>query len=118
MHSLFGEPMEEIADEYFPLYAASMTRIGADRGWPPYRRSRYDMGRAPRGHLIIGDANYAVDKILYCIETFGLTRFSAHMDTGNPGHANMMKSIEIYGTQIAPQVKKASACRQPNRGAE
>jgi len=59
------------------------------------------------GHLIIGDANEAIDKILHMQELFGLTRFSAHMDVGGPSHQSLMKSIEIYGTKIAPKVKKA-----------
>jgi len=40
VHAFFGEPMEEMTHDYFP------------------------------------------------IETFGLTRFSAHMDTGSPDHTN------------------------------
>jgi len=107
MHAFFGQAVEKLVEDHYPLYAASMNRVGADRGWPAYQRSQYDFGRSPVGHLIIGDANYAVEKILYAIETFGLTRFSAHMDTGGPNHADMMKSIEIYGTQIAPKVRQA-----------
>jgi len=38
---------------------------------------------------------------------FGLTRFSAHMDVGGPSHASLMKSIEIFGTKIAPKVREA-----------
>jgi len=107
MHAFFGHPTEEVADRYYPVYAAQMNRVGASRGWPPYRRSQYDFGRSIHGHLIIGDVDYAVEKILHAIEVFGLTRFSAHMDTGSPDHADMMKSIELYGTQIAPKVRKA-----------
>jgi len=107
MHAFFGHPGEQVADAYYPIYAARMTRIGAERGWPAYRRSQYDAGRSLHGHLVIGDADEAVEKILHCIDTFGLTRFSAHMDTGSPGHAEMMKSIEMYGTKIAPKVRAA-----------
>jgi hypothetical protein len=57
--------------------------------------------------LIIGDANEAIDRILHMHELFGLTRFSAHMDVGGPSHATLMKSIEIYGTKIAPKVREA-----------
>ena len=38
---------------------------------------------------------------------FGLTRFSAHMDVGGPSHKLLLKSIEIYGTKIAPKVREA-----------
>jgi hypothetical protein len=57
--------------------------------------------------LLIGDANQAVEKILQLHELFGLTRFSAHMDVGGPSHSSLMKSIELYGTKIAPQVRAA-----------
>ena len=51
----------------------------------------------------------AIDKILYLHEMFGLTRFSAHMDVGGPSHAMLMKSIEIFGTRVAPKVREALA---------
>lgn len=107
MHSLFGENSNEIADYYYPLYAAQMNRVGKSRGWAPYQKSQFDGGRSKNGALIISDANEAVDKILAMQENFGLTRFSAHMDVGAPSHARMMKSIEIFGNEIAPAVRKA-----------
>lgn len=107
MHSFFGENGQQTADEYYPLYAAQMNRIGRQRGWPPYQKQQFDYGRSPQGHLVIGDANEAIDKILHMQELFGLTRFSAHMDVGGPTHASLMKSIEIFGTKIAPKVREA-----------
>lgn len=107
MHSFFGDDSQQTADEYYPLYSAQMNRVGSSRGWPPYQRQQYDAGRSSKGHLIIGDANEAIDKILQMEELFGLTRFSAHMDVGGPSHQSLMKSIEIYGTRIAPKVREA-----------
>jgi len=107
MHALFGDHSQQVADAYYPIYAAQMNRIGGDRGWPPYQRTQYDFGRSSHGHLIIGDADYAVDKILKIQESLGLTRFSAHMDVGAPNHSDMMKAIEVFGTKIAPQVRAA-----------
>lgn len=106
MHSFFGENAA-IADEYYPTYSAQMDRVGRSRGWPPYQKQQYDFGRSKNGALIIGDANEAVDKILAVQEMFGLTRFSAHMDVGGPSHQSMMKSIEIFGTKVAPKVREA-----------
>ncbi len=107
MHCFFGEDSKKTADEYYPVYSSQMNRIGRTRGWQPYNRNQYDYGRGKNGHLIIGDANEAVDKILEMHELFGLTRFSAHMDVGGPSHASLLKSIEIFGTQIAPKVRAA-----------
>jgi probable LLM family oxidoreductase len=108
MHCFFGDDSQKTADEYYPLYAAQMNRVGKTRGWPPYQRNQFDHGRGKDGALIIGDANEAIDKILQMEEMFGLTRFSAHMDVGAPDHKTMMKAIEIYGTKIAPEVRKAN----------
>jgi probable LLM family oxidoreductase len=107
MHAFFGEDSKQIAEDYYPIYSSQMDRIGRSRGWPPYQRPQYDAGRSSKGHLIIGDANESIDKILQMEELFGLTRFSAHMDVGAPSHSAMMKSIEIFGTKIAPAVRKA-----------
>ena len=107
MHCFFGENSKQVADEYYPLYAAQMTRVGSSRGWPAYQRNQFDFGRSKEGALIIGDTNEAIDKILQMQELFGLTRFSAHMDVGGPSHASLMKSIELFGTKIAPKVREA-----------
>ena len=100
---------EAIADGYYVNYAAQMNRIGADRGWGPYSKMAYNAGRSKDGALFIGGANEVTDKILQMHELFGITRFIGHMDVGDPSHANMMKSIEIFGKEIAPAVRKALA---------
>ncbi|MDQ3276802.1 MAG: LLM class flavin-dependent oxidoreductase [Bacteroidota bacterium] len=107
MHAFFGEDGRQTANDYYPIYAAQMNRIGRQRGWPPYQQQQFETGRGPQGHLLIGDASEAIEKILRLQELFGLTRFSAHMDVGGPSHASMMKSIEIFGTKIAPKVREA-----------
>ncbi len=107
MHCFFGDDSKQVADEYYPLYSAQMNRVGSSRGWPPYQRQQFDMGRGPKGHLLISDASEAVDKILRLQEMFGLTRFSAHMDVGGPSHKSLMRSIEIFGTKIAPKLREA-----------
>ncbi|GAB3012142.1 LLM class flavin-dependent oxidoreductase [Niabella terrae] len=111
MHSFFGADAKATADYYYPVYAAQMDRVGRSRGWPPYQRAQYDRGLGQGGHLIIGDASQAIDKILEMQALFGLTRFSAHMDVGAPDHKKMMQSIEIFGDQIAPKIREA--LRQP-----
>ncbi len=107
MHSFFGDNSKQTADYYYPVYSAQMNRVGASRGWGPFSRSQYEQGRTMEGAYLFGDANEAIDKILYLHEMFGLTRFSAHMDVGGPSHDMLMKSIELFGTKIAPKVREA-----------
>lgn len=104
-HALFGEDDAMLSKEYYPLYAAQMDRVGRSRGWPPYQRTQFDFGKSKNGALFIGEPEAMVEKILYMQEQFGLTRFAAHMDMGAPSHKMLMKSIEIYGTKIAPKIR-------------
>ena len=107
MHSFFGEHSQQTADAYYPVYSSQMNRVGATRGWAPFTRPQYEQGRGKQGAYLFGDDNEAIDKILHMHELFGLTRFSAHMDVGGPSHSMLMKSIEIFGTKIAPKVREA-----------
>lgn len=107
-HSFLSNEQSSI-DDYYLNYAGQMDRIGASRGWPPYGRSQYNGGRSKEGALFIGNSNEVADKILYMHELFGITRFIGHTDVGDPSHAAQMKSIELFGTQVAPIVRKALA---------
>lgn len=106
-HTFVGENSQEIADNYFPYYADQMDRIGKDRGWAPFSKEQYEGGRKKEGALLIGDPSEVADKILHMQEMFGLTRFIAHIDVGGPPHKDIMKAIELFGTKVAPEVKKA-----------
>lgn len=96
-----------VTDDYYHIYAAQMDRVGSSRGWGPYTKMQYNGGRSKDGALFIGNAAEVTDKILYMHELFGITRFIGHMDVGDPSHLQMMKSIEIFGNEIAPAVRKA-----------
>ncbi|MDQ6815570.1 MAG: LLM class flavin-dependent oxidoreductase, partial [Bacteroidota bacterium] len=72
-HSFFGDGDSHVAEAYYPIYSAQMNRVGRQRGWPPYQYHQYEQGRSKQGHLLIGDANQAIDKILHMQEMFGLT---------------------------------------------
>jgi alkanesulfonate monooxygenase SsuD/methylene tetrahydromethanopterin reductase-like flavin-dependent oxidoreductase (luciferase family) len=106
-HTFVGENSQATADYLYPGYSAQMNAIGKDRGWPSYSHAQYDKSRSFEGALLVGNTSEVVDKILYQQEIFGLTRFVAHIDIGGPSHKELMKSIELFGTKVAPEVRKA-----------
>lgn len=106
-HMYVGEDSQQAADEFYPYYAAMMNRVGRDRGWPPLSRGQFDHSRLPQNALMVGSVQEVIDKILYEHELFGNTRFLAQASVGNVPHAKVMKSIELFGTKVAPAVKKA-----------
>ncbi|HTO14804.1 MAG TPA: LLM class flavin-dependent oxidoreductase [Edaphocola sp.] len=105
-HTAVSDSKEELFKNYYPHYAASMNRIGRERGWSPYTEMQFQYGMGKEGALFMGTSEQVAEKIIETIELFGLTRFTAHIDVGGPGHQNIMKTIELYGTKVIPLVKK------------
>ncbi|MFY9308590.1 MAG: LLM class flavin-dependent oxidoreductase [Bacteroidia bacterium] len=106
-HVYIADDSQIAADEFFPSYSAVMSRIGKERGWQPMSRMQFDYMRSPKGALLVGSPQQVTDKILYEHELFGNTRFLAQMSLGDMPHKKIMKSMELYGTQVVPAVKKA-----------
>lgn len=106
-HFYVGEDSQQAAAEFFPHYAAIMSRIGKERGWPPLTTHQYEQLRSARGALMVGSEQQVIDKILYEHELFGNTRFMAQASVGTVPHALTMKSIERFGTKVVPAIKKA-----------
>lgn len=86
-----------------------MSKIGRERGWPPTTRSQFEAGRSRQGSLLVGSPQQVIDKILYEKELFGLDRFLLHVSVGTQPHAQVMHSIELFGTQVAPVIRKEAA---------
>ncbi|MCZ2100928.1 MAG: LLM class flavin-dependent oxidoreductase [Chitinophagales bacterium] len=106
-HTFVAESQEKLVEQYYPLYAAQMDRVGASRGWPPYAKQQFLFGIHKEGALYMGDPNYVAEKIISTIEMFGITRYVAHIDVGAPSHQEMMQCIELFGAKVVPQIRKA-----------
>jgi len=94
------------ADEFYPSYEVLMNRVGGERGWSKMNRPQYEYLRKS-GPLMVGDVQQVVDKILHQHELFGNTRFLAQLVTGYIDHRKVLKAIELFGTRVAPAVRKA-----------
>lgn len=105
-HTAIADTKEQIMGDYFEHYASSMNRIGRERGWSPYSKYQFWNGMDADGALFMGEAEWVAEKMIKTIELFGLTRFTAHIDIGGPGHQQIMKTIEAYGTKVIPMVQK------------
>jgi probable LLM family oxidoreductase len=106
-HVFIGDDSQKAADDFYPTYAAVMTKIGKERGWPPSNRQHYEASRSSKGALMVGSPQQVIDKILYEYELFKNTRFLAQMSVGTLPHDKMMRSIELFGTIVAPAIRKA-----------
>jgi probable LLM family oxidoreductase len=106
-HGYISEDSQQASDEFFPSYAYVMSNIGRERGWPPTTRTQFEAGRSKQGALLVGSPQQVIDKILFEKELFGLERFLLHVSVGTMPHAQIMHSIELFGTQVAPVIRKS-----------
>lgn len=106
-HFYVADTSQQAADEFFPSYQVLMNRVGRERGWPPLGREQFDYLRQ-YGPLLVGSPQEIIDKILYFHELFQNTRYLGQM-LGGPmtDHAKNLHAIELFGTKVAPVVRKA-----------
>ena len=108
-HGWIAPDSQQAANEIWPSYSQVMARIGRERGWPPPSREHFDQERSPHGAILVGSPQQVIDKILYEHELFGMQRFMLQLTVGTMPHDKVMRAIELFGTQVAPAVKKATA---------
>ncbi len=106
-HGHIADTSQQAADESYPYFAETMNRIGRERGWPPTTRQHFEAERAPHGAALVGSPQEIIDKILYEHELFNNDRFLIQLTVGTLPHAQTMRAIELLGTKVAPEVRKA-----------
>jgi alkanesulfonate monooxygenase SsuD/methylene tetrahydromethanopterin reductase-like flavin-dependent oxidoreductase (luciferase family) len=97
---------DQAREELWPHHKALMTRIGAERGWPPITRAQFDHGAGPNGAICVGSPETVARKIAANIQALGLSRFDMKFSNGTLPHDKMMASIELYGTEVQPRVRE------------
>ncbi|GAB1344127.1 LLM class flavin-dependent oxidoreductase [Gemmatimonas sp.] len=106
-HGFIADTVDKAAELVLPPYIDTMSRIGRERGWPMPTRQQFDFERSPRGAMLLGSPQEVIDKILFEHELFGMDRLLIQFTVGPMLHTDVMRSIELFGTVVAPAVRKA-----------
>lgn len=102
-----GEDDESAIADYYPGYAELWTKLGLERGWPPVTRRQFDGLVAPKGVLVLGGPATVAKKLLSHSEALGgVDRFTFQMDNAGLTHQQLMRSIELIGAKVIPQIKQ------------
>jgi probable LLM family oxidoreductase len=104
-HGFIAEDSQSAADKFFPSTQQVMNVIGRERGWGHYDRSSYDAARSFEGALYVGDSETVAQKIIHLRKNVGITRFMLHLPLGTMPHDDVLKAIELLGTEVAPRVR-------------
>ena len=95
-------------DIFWPHYRAMHAAIGAERGWPPLARAAYEH-EIESGSLYVGAPDTVARKIARTAGLLDIARFQLKYSAGTLPHADMMRGIELYATEVAPRVRSLLA---------
>ena len=112
-----GATDEEAKEELWPHWRQMRDRIGAERGWGPTNRGEFEAAAGPSGSLYVGSSDTVARKIADTVRTLGLSRFDMKYSAGTLPHDAMMRSIERFGTEVAPRVHELLALEPVPAGA-
>jgi probable LLM family oxidoreductase len=106
-HGFVAKTTQAAADIYYPADAEVMNRIGRERGFGPTSRADFDRKILPGGPYVVGSPAQVVERILSQHEIFGHQRTLFQLSIGSVSHADLMRAIELLGTEVAPAVRSA-----------
>jgi len=110
-HGFIADASQEAVDAYYPAATAMMNKIGRERGWAPATREQLETQRLLRGSDFVGSPDEIIEKILFQHEIFKHQRFLMYMGNNSIEHRKMLRAIELFGTKVAPVVRKEIASR-------
>ncbi len=99
---------QEALDLLYPHFKANRDRIGRERGWPPLTRGEYER-EAAGGALFVGSPETVARRIADAVTTLGVQRFDLKYANGTMPHEQLLRAVELYGTQVAPRVRELVA---------
>ncbi len=104
-----AETDDQALAELWPGFREMHARIGRERGWAPMRYEDFEAQAGPDGALVVGSPQTVADKVIRIARGLQLSRIDLKVSAGPLGHDAIMRSIELLGTEVAPQVRAALA---------
>jgi probable LLM family oxidoreductase len=100
-----GESVRSAADIIYPGWHQMFTTASRERGFPPPTRAQFDATSGPDGAFFMGDPDTLATKLRRVSEQLGgVDRVSLQMTNPRLSHANLLRGIELLGTEVAPAV--------------
>ncbi|MEQ9266276.1 MAG: LLM class flavin-dependent oxidoreductase [Balneolaceae bacterium] len=105
-HGFIADSGQEAVDTAFPAFKQVMDKIGKERGWAPMSREQFEASCSLEGANFVGSPQEVIDKIMYQYEIFKHDRFLLQMSVGSVSHKKLLRSIELFATEVAPVIRK------------
>jgi alkanesulfonate monooxygenase SsuD/methylene tetrahydromethanopterin reductase-like flavin-dependent oxidoreductase (luciferase family) len=106
VHGFVGENDREAKSTYLAhegrMFQTGSAEIGRPMHAPPERAADLE----PGGMVFAGGPNEIADRILHLHFLLGHSRQILQMDVGGMAHATFLRSVELLGTKVLPQIRK------------
>ena len=100
-----GESVRAAADTIYPGWHEMFTKVSRERGFPPPNRASFDATSGPDGAFFLGDPETVAVKLRRVSDQLGgVDRVSLQMTNTRLAHADLLRGIELLGTEVAPKV--------------
>ena len=108
-----AEDGEQAVKDYFHPTKQVVDAISKDRPhWQELRYEQYLEQVGPNGAMFVGNPDQVAEKLIRMIEDLGLDRFMLHLPLGSMPHEQVLRAIELFGTQVAPKVRAYFAMKE------
>jgi probable LLM family oxidoreductase len=98
-----AETDAKAAEDFFPGYAETFSKIGEERGWGPVTRGQFNALLSRTGALVVGSPETVAEKVRHYDKVLGgIERLSFQMSVAGMGRKELMSSIELAGTKVKP----------------
>lgn len=106
VHGFVAEDDHEAKMTYLDHEARMFQTGSAEIGRPMRAPSNRAAELEPGGMVFAGGPDEIADRILHLHKLLGHSRQILQMDVGGMPHATFLKSIELLGTKVLPQIRK------------
>jgi alkanesulfonate monooxygenase SsuD/methylene tetrahydromethanopterin reductase-like flavin-dependent oxidoreductase (luciferase family) len=103
-----AESTQAAADTIYPGWHQMFSSISLERGFAPPTRAQFDATSGPDGAFFMGDPQTVATKLVrVSAQLGGVQRVSLQMTNPRLAHEDLLRGIELLGTEVAPQVADA-----------
>jgi len=100
-----GDSLQSASDTIYPGWHKMFTSASRERGFAPPTRAQLDATSGPDGVFFMGDPDTVVAKLRRVSQQLGgVERVSLQMTNPLLAHKDLLRGIELLGTQVVPQV--------------
>jgi probable LLM family oxidoreductase len=100
---------EQAKAEFWPRWRDIITRMGAERGFAPPNRGKFDWETGPDGALFVGSPETVARKVAANLRTLGATRFDLKYSMPGMTRDQLVSNIELYGREVIPRARELLA---------